>query len=215
MIRTLSCPDVDALALASAVRIAGPHVAISGGGTYAQLFPRWIGRSELCGVSFFPADERLVPIDDPASNWGQARRLLFDPLGRSSDLDHFARSAEQYGRLLRAKLGDPVRFDSVFLGVGEDGHTASLFPGGAELADERSPVLETLSPQPPARRVTLGLATLWAARSLIAVASGAAKRSVVQRLLDGDRSLPITLALAGHPAPLLILERSADPGESG
>ncbi len=61
--------------------------------------------------------------------------------------------------------------------------------------------------------VTLGLAALWAAKSLVAVVTGANKQQLVRRLLSNDPTLPITVALGGHPSPVLVLESSADPFE--
>ena len=206
------CPDLDTLGTESRRWVRGPHVAISGGQTFAALFPRWVRGGPFEDVTFFPVDERLVPMDHPASNWGVARRLLFEPLGRIRDITNFAVSAPDYGSLLRRKLGEPAVFDSALLGVGEDGHTASLFPGTPELEDREAPVLQTLSPKPPAARITLGLSVLWRSRVLVSVVAGTGKAKVVRRLLAGDRTLPITLALQGHPRPVLLLERSADPG---
>lgn len=203
------CAGREGWARETRASLQGPRVAISGGSTYAGLFPEWVAAGIPADVEFFPVDERAVPIDDPASNWGQARRLLFQPLGRTPE--NFAASASAYHDLLLSNFGAAPVFDSIFLGVGEDGHTASLFPAGPELADQDSIVVETCSPSPPQQRISLGLATLWRARSLIAAVSGETKRTIVERLLQGDTSLPITLALSGHPCPVLILEHSADP----
>ena len=184
-------------------------MAISGGSTFAHLFPRWVERGGLGGISFFPVDERMVPIDDPLSNWGNAKEQLFDPLGRTADVQHFATSVQSYQALLTERIGSPAIFDTIFLGMGDDGHTASLFAGSSALKDTTSKVLQTESPKAPHPRITLGLATLWQARSLIAVASGKRKGLLLRRLLADDRSLPITLALAGHPSPILLLDNEA------
>jgi len=210
-INVIPCRGADALATETIKRLLGPNVAISGGSTFAGLFPKWAKAADLSSVSFFPADERRVPIDHADSNWGQARRLLFDPLGRPGDIENFSVSAPDYEKLLGKKIGVPIVFDTVFLGMGDDGHTVSLFPGTAALEDVESQVLHTSSPKPPTDRITLGLRTLWASRSLVAVITGENKRPMVQRLLQGDRTLPITLALYGHRAPILILEESANP----
>ena len=213
MMKTIRCRGADALARETVKLVRGPNVAISGGSTFTNLFPTWAGRAALEQIAFFPADERIVPIDHPASNWGQAGRLLLEPLGRLSDIENFASSAEHYRALLFKKIGNPVVFDTVFLGMGDDGHTVSLFPASAELDDHEAQVLETVSPKPPRRRVTLGLATLWAAKSLVAVVTGENKRQLVRRLLSNDPTLPITVALGRHPSPILVLESSADPIE--
>ncbi len=209
--KQIRCANFAEVAEATLQQMGGPHVAVSGGSTFAQLFPAWAAAGQLDAVSFYPVDERVAPVAKKDSNWEQARQLLFVPLGRTHDLAHEATSGPAYEALLRRRLGDDLRFDTVFLGMGTDGHTASLFPGTPACEDEEAFVLETRSPRPPHSRVTLGLRVLWAARSLVAVVTGEAKKPMVERLLAGDPALPITRALRGHPAPVLILDRAADP----
>lgn len=184
-------------------------VALSGGSTYARLFREWAGMGTDCPTSsFFPVDERRVPFDDPRSNWGTAYREFLRHVGRSSDRRHFAQSAQALEEVLHRsfKRWPPV-FDVVFLGAGEDGHTASLFPGGAYLDDSSSVVLETTSPKPPISRVTLAPRVLMWARTLVGVVFGAQKQKVAKALIRGDRSVPFVRILAGHPAPHLYISR--------
>lgn len=196
--------------------LKGPRVAVSGGTTFAALFRRWapeVARRAAAGerLRFFAVDERSVPFEDPACNWKSCYEDLLLPAGLAEQKAHHVTTAAEYGRLLRAEFGtDPVRFDQVYLGMGEDGHTASLFPGKPSLADFESAVLdETDSPKPPPHRVTLGLGPLRASGTLVAVALGAGKAEMVRRLRAGDASLPITLALQGHPDAVLLLDKAA------
>jgi 6-phosphogluconolactonase len=169
-------------------------------------------RTEAGGTyRFFEVDERDVPFDDPACNWKSCVEDLLVPAGLGDQKAHHVRNAAEYARLLRKEFGGgPVLFDQVFLGMGEDGHTASLFPGKETLRDLDSDVIDVFdSPKPPPRRVTLGLKPIRAARTLVLVALGAGKADMVRRLRAGDESLPITLALKGHPNAVLLLDRAA------
>ncbi len=198
---------LDTVAAETAGLLSGATVALSGGSTYRALFPLWAARHPDCSTSrFFPVDERLVPYEDPASNWRMACELLLRPLGRESDKAHFPTSAAMYARLLERQLGSPPVFDTVFLGAGADGHTASLFPGGPYLNDTDAVTLETESPHPPVRRVTLAPGVLARSRRLIAVVSGAGKHGVADRLLRADSAIPFISVLARHPSPIVYLD---------
>lgn len=191
----------------TAALLTGGSVALSGGDTYARLLPHWVGEEAVRKCSFFPADERRVPFTDLGSNWRMVYEKLLLPAGLEDQKEHFAESGPQYEALLERKLGPAWRFDLVFLGMGDDGHTASLFPGGAHLKDRTGKVLETEAPKAPHPRITLGLRALWEARQIVAVFTNPKKAPVLQRVLDGDESLPMTMALSGHPAPSLLLDR--------
>ena len=88
--------------------------------------------------------------------------------------------------------------------MGDDGHTASLFPGGRELSDTTSLALETVSPKAPHARVTLGLGALRAARDLCVVVTGQAKGTTLRRVLDGDASLPLAMVLQDRDSTLFV-----------
>lgn len=195
------------VAVETAELLSDGSIALSGGATYRTLFPLWAARhSTQSRARFYPVDERLVPFEDPASNWRMACELLLRPLGRESDQDHFPVSATMYAQLLHRELGTSPAFDTVFLGAGTDGHTASLFPGGAYLDDTDAVVLETQSPRPPSRRVTLGPGVLARSRTLIAIIAGDGKQSVVERLLRADAAIPIVSVLRRHPSPLVYID---------
>lgn len=194
--------------------LQGPRVAVSGGTTFAALFRQWLPEIKHRAdagetLKFFPVDERKVPFEDPLCNWKVCWEELLLPAGLGQK-DHYVATAAQYQDLLNREFGDvPVVFDQIFLGLGEDGHTASLFPGGAYLKDNVSLVLDIVGPKPPPQRVTLGLRPLWECRTLVAIALGASKAPVVKELLKGDKELPIGLALNGHENAILLLDRAA------
>jgi 6-phosphogluconolactonase len=196
--------------------LQGPRIAVSGGSTFAALFRHWapdVARRTRAGetLRFFVVDERKVPFESPDCNWKACTEDLLIPAGLEVQRSHFVTTAMDYSALLRSEFGaSPVHFDRVFLGMGEDGHTASLFPGKPTLADLLSTVIDvTDSPKPPAERVTLGLKPIRESGALITVALGAGKADRVRQLVDGDESLPITLAMKGHDHGVLLLDKAA------
>lgn len=145
-------------------------------------------------VSLFFVDERCVPPSSHDSNYRLARETLLDPLGILSSRVHRMEGErpdrEQAARDYAARL--PEALDVVLLGMGEDGHTASLFPGSAALEEKSAKVLAVQGPKPPPWRLTLTLPVLAAARSVLGVAVGANKADVVRRMRGGER-LPAAL----------------------
>jgi 6-phosphogluconolactonase len=203
----------DELAALTLPYLQNGAIALSGGSTFERLFPLWAKRSPDCReASFFPLDERMVELDDPASNWGTACRLFLSKVGKSADRTHFAISSKSYRGILKTHFGNgtPV-FDVVFLGVGDDGHTASLFPGEKYLDDLTSIVLETTSPKPPLRRVTLAMAPIVAAKTVIVIIAGAEKKTIAQKILAGDDTLPIGKVLMRRATSLLFVEEALLP----
>ena len=170
------------------------RVALAGGATYAALFPHWVAlRPDVSKTSFYPADERMVPFDDHRSNWGSIYQTFLSPLGKRADKSHHAVSVDQYYQLLSADFNHkPIVFDTIFLAPGLDGHVASLFAGGSYWSYTNQPVVETCSPLPPIRRISLSPEVIAAAGEVVIVVLDEKKRSVVDRLRAGDDSLPVT-----------------------
>ena len=194
----------------------GPRIAVSGGSTFAALFRHWapdvrfrVDKGET--LRFFVVDERKVPFESPDCNWKSCYEDLLLPAGLGDQREHYVTTADAYADLLGREFGSaPVHFDRVFLGMGEDGHTASLFPGKPTLEDLNSIVIDvTDSPKPPPERVTLGLRPIRESGRVITVALGAGKAERVRQLRDGDESLPITLAMKGHAGSVLLVDKAA------
>ncbi len=188
-------------------------VGLSGGSTFNKLFPLWVHRSPDCRhTSFFPVDERIVPFESQDSNWGTAYRLFFKPLGKLAERSHFASSATVYRDLLGRFFGsqDPV-FDVIFLGVGSDGHTASLFPHQPYLSDYDSMVLQTKSPIAPQDRITLAPKVLVNARKLIVIVTGERKKNVVSGIFQKNTTLPIVRILSERSDSTLFIDRELMP----
>ena len=195
-------------------------IALPGGSVATAFFPR-LARAALdwTRVRFFWCDERAVPPGDPESNYGVARALWLEPAGVSEAGVHRMRgeaadlgaAARAYEDELRRGLGEPPRLDAALLGVGPDGHVASLFPGHRVL-DETALWAAALddAPKPPPRRLTLTLPVLAAARLVVIAAFGAAKRDVVRAALnDATSPLPVALLARAAGAPLFLLDEEA------
>ena len=155
-------------------------------------------------VQVFWGDERCVPPDHPASNYALARETLLDHVPLPAGNVHRIRAelpppqaAALYQKELEAVLGTGGRFDLILLGMGADGHTASLFPGTAALEEKTRWVVENYVASLDSWRVTLTLPVLNAARQVTFLVSGAAKAETLARVQAGER-LPAALV---HPSP--------------
>lgn len=185
------------------------RLAVPGGRTVAPLLDRLAREPERSlvdwsRVTLLFTDERAVPPGDPESNYRLARTRLLDPLGeplpRVRRMRGEAADLEGAAREYDAELAVPA--DLIVLGVGEDGHVASLFPGSPLLTDgDRRAAAVGDSPKPPARRLTLTPRALREAREgLLVLASGAAKAGAVRAALAADadvRRIPAALARGG------------------
>ncbi len=184
-------------------------VALSGGSTphatYSLLAStEFAPRVDWARVQVFWGDERCVPPDHPESDYRMARETLLDhvplPAGNvhriRAELDP-RRAAALYQEELEAVLGTGGRFDLILLGMGADGHTASLFPGTLALEEKTRWVVENYVESLDSWRVTLTRPMLNAARQVTFLVSGAAKAETLARVRAGER-LPAALV---HPSP--------------
>lgn len=191
---------------AAAIGARGRFVlALSGGSTPRETYQR-LGAPPLSArvpwarVHVVWGDERSVPPDDAASNYAMARRALLDrvPIPATQvhriegELDP-ALAAARYEAALRQLLGTPqgpprrgpgAVIDLVLLGLGEDGHTASLFPGSAALGETGRWVVPVQAPVVPTSRVTLTPPVITAADEILFLVSGATKAGILGRVLD-------------------------------
>ncbi|HZN56067.1 MAG TPA: 6-phosphogluconolactonase [Candidatus Polarisedimenticolaceae bacterium] len=194
----------------SAVAARGSFAfAIPGGSAASALLPALIGAPvDWRAVEVFWVDERDVPADDERSNARLAREVWLNRLPVAVRAIHELRGdPEAYERLLVSRFGRPPRLDLVLLGVGEDGHVASLFPGHP-LLDARERYVASLddAPKPPSRRLTLTLPALAAARRVVVFAAGGGKAAAIREALSDPASpLPLALVLrAAHRATILL-----------
>jgi len=187
--------------------------ALSGGSTFSNLYPLWLQTNkDFSNTSFFCVDERLVPFKDSNSNWGKAVNSFLIPAGRKQDKDHFAESLAVYKNILTSHFEEmPPKFNVIMLGVGEDGHTASLFPGGDYFNNQQDSVLQTTSPKPPLQRVTLAPLTIQHADEVLVFIAGENKKHIVEQLLNKNFDLPIVKILGQRPASHLFVQKSIWP----
>jgi 6-phosphogluconolactonase len=152
-------------------------------------------------VQFTFGDERCVPPDDPDSNYRLAHESLFAPANVApgnifrmrGEIDP-ALAATEYEAKLRAlasRFGEPrYSHDLLLLGLGEDGHTASLFPGSPALDEKVRNVLPVIGPKPPPQRLTLTFPLINAARRILFLVAEPAKQPVAQAAMAGDPRYP-------------------------
>jgi 6-phosphogluconolactonase len=198
----------------SCVRDAGRFtVALSGGSTpkrfYALLAePPYSERVPWPAVHFFWGDERCVPPDHSESNYGMARRLLLSKIPipeanvhRMAGEKEPQIAAAEYENDLKAFFavapGQWPRFDLMLMGIGEDGHTASLFPGSDVLENRENLVLATYVEKLKAWRLTLTLPVINHTANIWFVVAGASKAGVLSQILKADIVSP------GIPASLV------------
>jgi len=186
-------------------------ICLSGGSTPRRLYERLAGpaiasRFPWPRVHWFWGDERFVPHDDPDSNYRMARDALLSRVPIPSDNIHPIpteglspeRAAATYEATLKGFYGtdllapDRPLFDVTLLGIGENGHTASLFPGQPALQETRrwAVAVAGASPEP---RITLTYPALNSSRDVAFLATGAGKRDVVARARAGDRAIPAAM----------------------
>ncbi len=168
-------------------------VALPGGETphplYRLLAERYRDAAPWDQIFFFLTDERFVPPDHPQSNYRMVREALLDPLGvpeanrfpyRTTRIE-LNRAARRSEETLLQVVGRPPRFDLILLGVGEDGHIASLFPRFVP-PGERWVTAVRNAPKPPPKRLTLTYRTLNAARELLFLVLGERKAGIVEEI---------------------------------
>ena len=213
-----------------AVRVNGRFlIALSGGTTPETLYraltsPAFADRFDWSRTTFFFSDERGVPPDDSRSNYALANNTLFAPLkiahsqvyrmaGESCDPQTAASEYEQ--QLRRATTTSPPTptLDLVLLGLGEDGHTASLFPGSPALRDNQSLIAVTQSPKDPPTRLTMTLGAINRANVILFLVAGTGKAGVVRAILDpkteAERQLPASLVAPETGRLIWLLDRAA------
>lgn len=190
---------------AGAPRAVGASCALSGGAT-ALIFLTALRAAKVDWkqITLFWADERAVPADDVESNYGLAERMLLGPLGAKAprairmpaDTSHLGQAALWYDDALATELkGGPL--DLAILGVGEDGHICSLFPGHrALLVEDLRVVAVEDAPKPPPRRLSLTLRYVMQTKKIWVIAIGSRKLPVLRAAINKtSRSTPLDLLM--------------------
>ncbi len=211
-----------AMAARDAVQQRGEFLlALSGGTTATAMFDA-LAVLDLPWnrVHIFQVDERVAPVGSAARNLTAldahlVRRIDLPPGHRHPmpvDSEPLGEAAAAYAATLRRIAGAPPVFDLIHLGLGSDGHTASLVDGDALLTGTAD-VVSTL-PYRGHRRMTLTRPVLDSARALLWVITGESKRDALERLLAGDRSIPAGRVEAARATVATDLQRSARPNSS-
>lgn len=182
------------------------NLALSGGSTPKTLYRMLSGEDKLLGkdidrISWYFGDERFVPPDDEQSNYRMALENLFEPAGIAegqvhrvlTELGDPAAAADDYNRKLQSNLplnpaGVPV-FNVVLLGIGADGHTASLFPHTSALLQSSRNTTENYVEKLDAWRITLTIPVLLAATTVIVMVAGKDKAEALKQVLEGPKNI--------------------------
>ena len=187
-------------------------IALSGGSTPAPVHERLAQATYPWEeVHVFFGDERCVPPDHPDSNYGMARRTLLDRV-ETNVHPMYECDADGYERELRDVFGEGVpRFGLIFLGVGPDGHTASLFPGKSALdvTDRLVTYVREPGQPPPHPRLTVTFPVLNAAGLALFLVSGEDKRQRIEQMLEGG-DIPAARVHAGRT--IVLADRAAGAG---
>jgi 6-phosphogluconolactonase len=193
---------------------ADKQIVLTGGETPRRAYELAAGlESDWEGASAWWGDERCVPPDDERSNYGMARAALLERLGRPPAVHRIQgeleplEAARAYENELRG-----VALDLLLLGIGPDGHTASLFPNAPPL-DERERLVVAAEPKldPYVERVTLTLPALRAAREVVFLATGEEKADAVARAFAGepDPATPASLVRSDVGPTRAVLDQAA------
>lgn len=207
------------------------RVALSGGTTPKLLYetlvsPAFSGQLEWRRVEFYFGDERCVPPSHPDSNFRMADETLVHPLkiapervfrmrGEADDPDEAAR---EYEAVLRTQFGVPApgwpSFDLILLGLGEDGHTASLFPGTPALEERARLVVSSRAPVGAKNRITLTVPAINHARVVLFLVSGSNKAAAVRLVIEDRDTARVPAKLVRPVIGRLIwfLDRAAASG---
>jgi 6-phosphogluconolactonase len=215
-------PDAAALAAAAADHIVDvlraaleqrdvADIALAGGSTPRAINALLAAAPRRDAVAwgrvvFWFGDERCVPPDDDQSNYKMNRETLLDPLGirpanvhRMRGEDDPSASAADYGMVLRREVGQVPRFDLILLGMGPDGHTASLFPGTTAAISADKLCIAHYVPKLDTWRMTLTPQAINAARNVAITAGGAEKADALREVLEGPKQTDVYPAQLIHP----------------
>lgn len=183
-------------------------VSLSGGSTPMKLYARLASASvDWSRVHFFWGDERCVPVDDPGNTYGVMRGIFFDKIGTtnihrvesdpstgSGQRLEPASAAQAYAHTLSGFADAPFefpRFDLVLLGMGDDGHTASLFPGSPIEVNSSTIAVTAHYQDRPANRVSLTPKVFNQAREIWFLVTGAGKAEMLRNVIKGERNLEL------------------------
>ncbi len=173
-------------------------IALSGGSTPLPVLGELRKRNlDWDRLFFFMVDERIVPLNKPESNFGAIRNVFFDHISSRAfsmvqDEVPISRAIEAYETTIRDIMelngqGFPV-FDLILLGMGDDGHTASLFPGTKALSEHKKWIVKNEVPQLNTFRITFTYPTILSAKEIIVLIKGHTKKQIYNELVSGGKT---------------------------
>jgi 6-phosphogluconolactonase len=202
-------------------------IALSGGSTPKRLYERMTQNQADAQVwqkaHWFVSDERNVPLEHIDSNFGLADRTLFQPAAVSRSLLHPvpiqvdapATAAAEYETTIESwvtrKAGGRPSFDLIFLGLGDDAHTASLFPGTSALQESTRNVVENYIPKLNTHRITFTASLINSAHQVVFLVSGSSKTTALEQIWHGPRDINLYPAqlIAGAKRVIWMIDRAA------
>ena len=226
--------DAEGVAVAGAERFVGAGqeaiaergvfaVALAGGSTPKRLYELLAGepyvrRIDWERVEVYFGDERCVRPEDRESNFRMASEALLDRVAIPAKNVHRMRgeiepeaAAIEYGQLLKARFGEEG-VDLALLGMGDDGHTASLFPGTTALEETKHRCVANFVPKLNAWRITMTAAFLNRSREVMVMVTGAGKAARVSEVLEGERDpkrLPVQMIQPGSGRVTWVMDTGA------
>jgi 6-phosphogluconolactonase len=194
-------------------------VALSGGSTPKLMFEMLVGQSvPWDGIQFFWSDERHVPPDDPESNYRMANEALLSRVPVLAENVHrihgenpdAAEAAADYENTIIAVTKQLLpRLDLIFLGLGTDGHTASIFPGSEVLHETKRLVAAPYVEKFASHRITMTLPLINNAASVVFLVSGAEKAQIVKAVLQGEDKYPAQAVKPTQGELIWMLDKEA------
>jgi 6-phosphogluconolactonase len=197
---------------------AGGHIGLTGGSTPGVAYERAAAASgDWSGATMWFGDDRAVPPDDERSNYRLAKETLLDSIDagavhRIEGERGFEEAADAYDELLRAEVGgDTPALDLILLGLGSDGHCASLFPGKPELdvRDRAAVGVPEAGLEPFVPRVTMTLPVLNAGREVLFMVTGEGKAQAAARAFGGEPTSDVPASLVRPPTLTVVLDPPA------
>ena len=201
-------------------------VALSGGTTPKEFFRYLSGRNKALlkeTAAFFQVDERFVPHDHSDNNSRMIEEELIKPAGLkmwfpvNTACNNIQIAADEYEHVLSSSsqirkntTGTPV-FDCILLGIGDDGHTASLFPETDAISVSDRFVIG-VSPAGKQERISLTLPVLSAAENLVFLVAGDNKKAIMHDLFNSDRQIPVRTVIENNPNSVILCDSQACPG---
>ena len=198
---------------------------LSGGKTPVAFYKRLAASKDIISwhrTHLFLADERFVPPSDSESNYGLIKEHLLSHVKIPDENVHriqtegitLEQSARRYEedirRFFRAEGGSIPQFDLIMLGIGEDGHTASLFPGKSSLSEGTRLAIPVIAEKPHGERITLTLPVINNASKIIFLVSGRAKAKVMKEIMEDQQgSLPVSRVHPKQGTVYFVIDKQA------